>query len=170
MLQELAAAYADIRRGLGDCKSPAEYGAFPADPYSHTPAHTGARQPGLTGQVKEDVLCRWGELGVSVVEGRLRFAPALLQTSEFISGPGTFDYVSPGGEEIRLRLFKDTLAFTYCQVPVMYRLAPESRLMVVFADGTCRSTDRPELDAETSRSILARDGRVALLHVEIPRR
>ena len=53
VLRGLADAYYDVRAGLGDHKSPDRYGAFPADPYSHTPAHAGARQPGLTGQVKE---------------------------------------------------------------------------------------------------------------------
>ena len=38
----LAAAYYDIRQGLGFNKSPAEYGAFPTDPYSHTPLGSGA--------------------------------------------------------------------------------------------------------------------------------
>ncbi|HAO79133.1 MAG TPA: hypothetical protein DCQ92_09190, partial [Verrucomicrobia subdivision 3 bacterium] len=52
MLRKLAESYYDIRSGIGDCKSPGEYGAFPMDPYSHTPAQAGARQPGLTGQVK----------------------------------------------------------------------------------------------------------------------
>jgi len=31
-------------------KTPAEYGAFPTDPYSHTPGHGGASQPGMTGR------------------------------------------------------------------------------------------------------------------------
>ena len=45
------------------------YGAFPTDPYSHTPAGKGAQQPGMTGQVKEDVISRFGELGVEVKNG-----------------------------------------------------------------------------------------------------
>ena len=28
------------------------------------PKHTGAKQPGMTGQVKEDIINRWAELGV----------------------------------------------------------------------------------------------------------
>ncbi|MEZ4646669.1 MAG: hypothetical protein R3E31_28750 [Chloroflexota bacterium] len=76
----LAAAYYDIRAGLGFNKSPAEYGAFPTDPYSHTPAGRGAQQPGMTGQVKEEILTRWGELGVFVQDGVLHFAPTLLRS------------------------------------------------------------------------------------------
>ena len=32
------------------------------DPYSHTPGGAGAKQPGMTGQVKEEVITRLGEL------------------------------------------------------------------------------------------------------------
>ncbi len=95
---ELAAAYYDIRQGLGFNKSPAEYGAFPTDPYSHTPLGSGARQPGMTGQVKEEILTRWGELGVSIREGVLRFAPLLLRQEEFLSEPGDFAYVDTSGQ------------------------------------------------------------------------
>jgi hypothetical protein len=56
--------YYEINEGIGVHKSPALYGAFPTDPYSHTPAGKGAQQPGMTGQVKEDILSRIGELGV----------------------------------------------------------------------------------------------------------
>ena len=60
--------YYEIQAGIGVHKSPELYGAFPTDPYSHTPGGKGAQQPGMTGQVKEDVLSRIGELGVFVKE------------------------------------------------------------------------------------------------------
>src|ERR1019366_1561053 len=92
LLQKLAGCYHDIRSGIGDHKSPGEYGAFPMDPYSHTPAHAGARQPGLTGQVKEDILCRMGELGLFVEAGQICFRPALLRRDEFLAAPAEFCY------------------------------------------------------------------------------
>ena len=64
LVSGLAAAYRRIRDGLGFRKNPAEFGAIPLDCYSHTPAHSGAQQPGMTGQVKEQVITRFGELGV----------------------------------------------------------------------------------------------------------
>ena len=90
VIDGLADAYYDVRQGLGFNKSPAEYGAFPTDPYSHTPMGGGARQPGMTGQVKEEILTRWGEFGVSIKEGVLQFSPTLLQPEEFLSLPGDF--------------------------------------------------------------------------------
>jgi len=167
VLRQLAACYQDVRCGIGDHKTPAEYGAFPMDPYSHTPAHAGARQPGLTGQVKEDFLCRLGELGVSVHEGRIRFRPRLLQASEFLPDGGEFRYYDVAGHERRLRLGPRSLAFTYCQVPVVYRQAREHRLMVSFADGSASRSERPDLDAATSRSVFARDGRVSRVTISL---
>ena len=58
--------YYEIQAGIGVHKSPELYGAFPTDPYSHTPGGKGAQQPGMTGQVKEDVLTvrsTWDEAG-----------------------------------------------------------------------------------------------------------
>ena len=93
-----AEAYYDIRAGIGFNKSPDKYGAFPTDPYSHTPIGSGARQPGMTGQVKEDILTRWGELGAFVHGGQLHFAPTLLRPDEFLSEESEFCYVDISGE------------------------------------------------------------------------
>jgi len=53
-----------VRDGLGFNRTPGQYGAFPTEPYSHSPAFAGAQQPGMTGQVKEEIVARWGELAV----------------------------------------------------------------------------------------------------------
>ncbi|MBN2566187.1 MAG: hypothetical protein JXB46_10800, partial [Candidatus Eisenbacteria bacterium] len=86
----LARLYGRIRSGLGFEKTPGEYGAFPTDPYSHTPRHGGAKQPGMTGQVKEEILTRFGELGVSVEDGVVSFRPTLLESGEFIKQAAIF--------------------------------------------------------------------------------
>ena len=51
-LEKLKNFYYDIKDGIGSGKQPDEYGAFPTDPYSHTPSFAGVQQPGMTGQVK----------------------------------------------------------------------------------------------------------------------
>ena len=155
---QLAARYHDIRAGIGDFKTPAEYGAFPMDPYSHTPAHTGARQPGLTGQVKEDILCRFGELGVSVCSGRIHFEPLLLRTEEFLQDARTFTYCDVAGEVRKLRLGPGSLAFTYCQVPVVYRSAGKPFLTLELAGGQKRRQEELVLDEKDSRAIFERRG------------
>ena len=72
LVERLGHLYYRIREGIGFNKTPTEYGAFPTDPYSHTPKHAGAQQPGMTGQVKEEVLTRFAELGIRVENGQLQ--------------------------------------------------------------------------------------------------
>ena len=57
-VSRLLSHYLEIREGIGSHKRPDEYGAFPFDPYSHTPSMAGVQQPGMTGQVKEDIISR----------------------------------------------------------------------------------------------------------------
>jgi hypothetical protein len=163
----LAEAYYDIRQGLGFNKSPAEYGAFPTDPYSHTPLGSGARQPGMTGQVKEEILTRLGELGVSVQHGALRFAPSLLRRDEFLSSPGTFAYIDVDQQARELPLLPGSLAFTFCQTPVVYVRGDTPRLEVVCADGHTMVAPDNFVDLATSRRIFERDGGVQMVQVTV---
>jgi hypothetical protein len=166
---ELARAYWDVRAGLGDQKAPDVYGAFPMDPYSHTPAHAGARQPGLTGQVKEDILCRFGELGVRVGSGRIYFEPVLLQDSEFLGEQDELRYYDVKGVAHRLRLKAGSLGFTYCQVPVVYERANRQELTVTLADGTHLKSTQPMLDSDLSRSVFERSGKISRITVGLTR-
>jgi hypothetical protein len=162
----LAAAYYDIRRGLGFNKGPAEYGAFPTDPYSHTPWGGGARQPGMTGQVKEEIITRMGELGVSVRDGLLHFAPTLLRAAEFLPDPAVFTYLDLSGKQRQLPLPAHSLAFTYCQTPVIYTLTNDApRIEVTNSDGSTTAVPATHLDQPATRHILARDGRIQALHI-----
>ena len=119
-VQALADAYYDIRQGIGFNKPPDVYGAFPTDPYSHTPAAQGAKQPGMTGQVKEELLTRMGELGVFVERGVLSFHPVLLRRQEFIDTATVFEYIDVRGQRQSIELPAGSLAYTFCQVPIVY--------------------------------------------------
>jgi len=82
-LSGLELHYNQIKDGIGLKKPPDKYGAFPTDPYSHTPGFGGVQQPGMTGQVKEDIITRFGELGLVIENGCIHFTPRLLLKSEF---------------------------------------------------------------------------------------
>ena len=99
-VSRLLSHYLEIREGIGSHKRPDEYGAFPFDPYSHTPSMAGVQQPGMTGQVKEDIISRWFELGVSVRDGQITFAPTMLRDEDFKEGE---------------------LRFTYCGTEIIYK-------------------------------------------------
>ena len=167
LLDRLAECYYEIREGIGVSKNPAEYGAFPIDPYSHTPGNTGAQQPGMTGQVKEDILCRWGELGVCVSKGRIRFRPHLLRQVEFISEPGDFHYIDLAGNRQSVPLAAGSLAFTFCQIPVVYRLSQKPRTIVKSHDGRAREIDGLEIDIDTSTAIFLRQHGISLIQVDL---
>ena len=89
LVERLRSHYHEIREGIGVHKPPELYGAIPTDPYSHTPGFAGVQQPGMTGQVKEDLITRLGEMGVAVKDGRLSFRRDLVSRGEFLVGPGT---------------------------------------------------------------------------------
>jgi hypothetical protein len=167
-IRHLIAAYHDVRAGLGMNKTPEEYGAFPTDPYSHTPADGGAKQPGMTGQVKEDILCRWGELGVRVIEGRIAIDPVLLRSTEFVSEARTFEYVDLEGNVNTIDLDPGSLAFAYCQTPFIYRRAPSAAIRIVREDGAVASTEGNAIDRDTSAAIFMRSGTVRRVEVDLP--
>ena len=169
IIDGLRAAYYDIRSGLGFTKSPEAYGAFPTDPYSHTPRHLGAQQPGMTGQVKEEILTRWAELGIRVADGTLAFAPRLLRRAEFFSKPHDFAHVDMGGNEKIWKLPAESLAFTYCQIPVCYQLADAPSITIERRGGGAKTVPGTALDHTDSGAVFARTGEISRLIVKIPR-
>jgi len=165
ILTGLRRAYYDVRAGLGVHKTPSHYGAFPTDPYSHTPGHLGVQQPGMTGQVKEDIMSRLGEFGVCVTNGQIKFDPALLQKSEFLTTPQVFDYVDGMGQTQTESLSEGTLAFTYCQLLVIYHLAKLDQIVLTLADGTATTLTGLVLDGKTSALIFNRTGQITKMDV-----
>ena len=142
----LISHYCEIREGIGSHKTPAEYGSFPFDAYSHTPSygvpenargvlgcHAGVQQPGMTGQVKEDIISRFFELGVHVQDGQITFCPIMLTDADFRDGE---------------------LRFSYCGTEIIYRK-------------TCKGTGSVTLTPEQSQHIFARDGEIKQLIIEL---
>jgi hypothetical protein len=159
--------YFEVNAGIGVHKSPELYGAFPTDAYSHTPAGKGAQQPGMTGQVKEDVLSRFAELGISVCKGAVQFNPEILRTDEFLKSKDVFNYVNLAKEKCSIHLEEDSLAFTYCQVPVIYKKASNFAIKVFLTDGSILSIQGKSLDVETSQMLFDRGGKVDKLEVSV---
>tara|TARA_R110002074_G_scaffold92914_3_gene202991 strand:+ start:3909 stop:7367 length:3459 start_codon:yes stop_codon:yes gene_type:complete len=167
LIGKLLDHYYEINAGIGVHKSPELYGAFPTDPYSHTPATKGAQQPGMTGQVKEDVLCRIGELGVFVDNGCIVFNPRLLRKSEFLKSSKIFHYTNINKEEKEIELEANSLCFTYCQIPIIYKLAKKENLKVVFSQDTVLEFDTLELDSQTSKKVFERTGEINQIIVSV---
>ncbi len=165
LLKGLAAHYYEIREGVGVHKSPELYGAFPTDPYSHTPGFAGVQQPGMTGQVKEDILTRYMELGVTISGGRVRFSGDLLKRSEFIPETSTFAYLDISGENQQINLEQNCLAFTVCQVPVIYHIDEKARIELSRQDGSTERIEGLHMDRETSEHVFTRTGEISRMDV-----
>lgn len=112
----------------------------------------------MTGQVKEEILTRFGELGVSVTGGRIAFRPTLLRESEFFGHPTVCE----------LELPTDSLAFTLAATPIIYTLGARPCISVRTTDGV-RQLEGDMLDAATSRAVLERSGEVRAIFITVPR-
>ena len=157
-LHELGRLYYKVRSGLSWEKTADEYGAFPFDAYSHTPYHGTPQQPGMTGQVKEDILVRFGEFGCFIEEGQLKFKNQLIRISEFNQNPCTFNYLDLNRNEHQLKINKNELVFTLCQVPIMLSKGNETQIMVEYSDGSIEITGGNRLKTNDSQLIFSRSG------------
>lgn len=147
VIARLKAHYAAVQEGIGAHKSPAEYGSFPFDAYSHTPSMAGVQQPGMTGQVKEDIISRFFELGLHVINGEIHIQTAMLRPEEFKDGE---------------------LRFTYCQTPFVYRLSDTDSIDIEMSDGTITHCALCITHC-LSRHIFARDTQIKQVIVNIIR-
>jgi hypothetical protein len=165
VVERLRGQYIEIRDGIGAHKTPEVYGAMPTDPYSHTPGFAGVQQPGMTGQVKEDLISRLGEMGVAVEDGRLGFCAQLVSRGEFLAEARTFYFYDLAGQERSLELEPGTLAFTTCQLPVVAHQSGPPRIEITPAQGSRRTREGLSLDTETSAAVFERTGAVRRLDV-----
>jgi len=167
IVDRLITHYYEINEGIGVHKQPSQYGAFPTDPYSHTPAGKGAKQPGMTGQVKEDILCRFGELGVLVNKGRIYFNPVLIRLYEFLGKPAVFEYFDVTSSRRQTDLGTGTLAFTYCQVPVVYQLSDKNSVKIILRNQREIIPEGMSLDEKWSESVFNRSGEIVRIEVQV---
>jgi len=164
---QLKEHYFDIKAGIGMYKSPVSYGAFPTDAYSHTPGNSGAKQPGMTGQVKEDVISRMRELGVKIEEGKIHFDTSLLNPEEFLNQDEHFSFPAIDGSAGHIHLSANQLAFTLCQVPVVYSVSDRNEIEVLFSGDEVLRVNGGSLDDKFSNMIFNRNGEIKQLRVSV---
>lgn len=167
IIDNLFSHFDAVGEGIGVHKTPEVYGAFPTDAYSHTPMHRGAQQPGMTGQVKEDILVSMGEMGIKISQGEIAFRPVLLSRDEFIREKRSIAFVGLSDETTWIELPSNSLAFTYCQVPVVYRISGSDQITVYFTNGDKKSLVGLSLDSVLSREIFNRTGVINKIEVEL---
>ncbi len=168
-VSRLTDAYWRVRSGLGFNKTAREFGAIPTEPYSHTPAHAGAQQPGMTGLVKEELLTRPLEVGVRVADGQIVFDPLLLRSSELLIDPEAWSILDLALQPELIGLEAGSLGTTICQVPVVVSAArAEAHIEIDYSDGRTERRPGLVLDRDTSALVFARSGDVKQIRAYIP--
>lgn len=141
LITELKKYYDDVKNGIGAHKSPEEYGSFPFDPYSHTPRMAGVQQPGMTGQVKEDIISRLGELGLDIKDGLISFDKGNVDKTHFIND--------------RDSAF---ISFSFCSIPFEYRAGGGKSFLTLYIENEPTvHVDGLTLPPHWSRRIFMRD-------------
>ena len=122
----------------------------------------------MTGQVKEEVLTRFGELGVRVEDGTTSSARRCCAAANGRPG-ATFAYRDLAGHWVSIKVPADSFAVTFCQVPVVVHRSNHRAITAHLQDGTEVSGTGGALDADISANVFRRDGRVRLLEAWVPR-
>ena len=164
-------AYHRVRDGLGFRRSAVDFGALPIDAYSHTPGGRGAQQPGMTGQVKEELITRRMELGIRLEDGGIRFNPTLLPPDEWLLAED--EWAIPAGDRAparTIRIPSDGLGFQLCGIPVVYRHTDgPGRITIVDRDGTTTTIEGDLVIASIARPILDRNAMIDRIEIELVR-
>ncbi|OIP85247.1 MAG: hypothetical protein AUK44_00285 [Porphyromonadaceae bacterium CG2_30_38_12] len=153
VVEGLQVHYDAVKAGIGAHKSPADYGAFPFDPYSHTPTMAGVQQPGMTGQVKEDIISRFAELGISITNGCLRVDPFRLKKTDFLQPNNT--YLFP------------YIKFTYCSIPFVYQQDGKKGIEVIYANTSSEITTYYSLNVIQSNQIFNRSADISKIVIHL---
>ena len=119
----------------------------------------------MTGQTKEDMLARAGELGVRVNNGKVQFTSALLDENEFLNAPKVFHYYDVENKEQNLMLSENMLAFTMCQVPVIYIKSDMNKIIVTLRDGSEKVLEGRVLPEPYSTQVFERNNKIIKIHV-----
>ena len=114
----------------------------------------------MTGQVKEDIISRFFELGVQVQDGQITFCPTMLTDADFL--PSNLSPLASAGSPkkpafwgaLNLSPKHGELRFSYCGTEIIYRK-------------TANGTGSVTLTPEQSKHIFARDGEIKQLIIEL---
>ena len=91
----------------------------------------------------------------------------MLRKSEFLEKQSTFSFYDIKGQLQTIDLSKNSLAFTVCQVPVIYELAKNEDVEVFFRNKTVEKFSNLNLSQKVSKKIFKRDGSVEKVVVKI---
>jgi hypothetical protein len=121
----------------------------------------------MTGMVKEEILTRQAELGLTIEDGYIIFNPLLVDHAEFLTVPSTFTFTNVMGNKQDVELVPGSIAYSLCQTPIILQAGGQAEIQVNFADGRVQIIPGHRLNQTISRHVFQRDGAVQKLIVKI---
>ena len=88
-----------------------------------------------------------------------------LRKKEFLASAAKFKYIDINQQEKEILLDKSSLGFTYCQVPIVYKITEKNSIEILFSDGKLERKNGLQLDAETSKKLFERTGEIVQIKV-----
>ena len=79
----------------------------------------------------------------------------------------TFNYVGLDNTKSSISLEPGTLAFTYCQVPIVYHISDQEKINLTYNDGSSSTLESTRIDLVNSNKIFQRSGEVSRIDVYI---
>ena len=113
------------------------------------------------------MISRFGELVFEVNNGLISFNPIMLRDQEVLKNDETFRYVNLSKQLSELLVKKDSLCFTYCQVPIIYSKASDKKITINFINGKSVIVQGNELDNDSSKSLFNRENIIKQINVSI---
>jgi transcriptional regulator len=110
-------------------------------------------------------LTRKGELGIKVRDGKLSFEPTLLNKNQFLQQEETVRFIDFENKPFSITLDKGSLAFTVCQVPIIYKNGDKNQVEVQYKDGKIEVVSSLTLNHENSQKIFSRSGEIVQVTV-----
>jgi len=91
----------------------------------------------------------------------------LLRKQEFLAKNKEFNYIDVDRNKQAITVSAGSLAFTYCQVPVIYTKSNQESVQIAFKDGTEKTFGQLKLDKTTSEKLFQRTGEINHITVEV---
>jgi hypothetical protein len=100
-----------------------------------------------------------------MIDGKLHFQPAFLKKEAFLSNDTVASFIMVDGSIEQIHLKKNSLAFTTCQVPVIYTINNSSKIVLNYINGETKTFDSLELNKEESKKIVQRTNEISVIEV-----
>jgi len=91
----------------------------------------------------------------------------MLRRTEFLTKQQVFHYVDVLGNASELPIDEKQLCFTYCQVPILYKLSEKAGLEVVLNDRTIERFEKLSLTMSMSEKVFRRTGDIVQIIVHL---